>query len=1014
MSKALSTGIQLADAGREDNRHDLPCAQHRILFPEELPVSAYTHLNFAFASINPSTFEIAPASESDVKLYSRLTNLKTANPGLQVWISIGGWTMNDPDQPTASTFSDLAGSTANQQRFFSSLISFMTTYGFDGVDVDWEYPGADDRSGRPEDFANYPTFLRNLRNAFHAAGHNYGVTITCPSSFWYLQHFDIVALEKEVDWFNMMMYDLHGTWDSTDVWTGPYVKAHTNMTEIDASLKLLWRNNINPAKVVLGLGFYGRSFKLKNPSCATAGCEFSGGAPAGPCTGEAGTLGYTEIMGEIASGAKPVLDSAAAAQILVYGGDNWVSFDDATTLKMKIDYANKVCLGGTMVWAASLDDTSGSAASALSSATGQIGKSNIGIVIPNNALSICVWTKCAEACPAGFSMANNDNGLPLSYSTAGCPPPDGKIIARRFCCPITDMPTCNWRGRDESSSICNGQCQSGEITVATAQTILGGQLNFCPLGGQLALCCTSTRSTSQFNQCTWAGSPPLCALFSDDAASCPSGQVSLTETLRGDGGSQACTRGYRSLCCPNPPPFTNCQWYQNAFHGICTPGCPSGKISLAVDGGEARCASGQGSYCCDYKQAVTNSNDPQVLAFADVVSAWISNPVCNANDPFGDINDLGRRDVSDHDLPRRAPKSVDNVFMTNALLPVLGIGLGLFSQRQRAMQQVWDNSIAQAPPEFRGLTTLNLQTYLSQSQADPADDLSMIFCMSPSGFAGVVQRIAAQTQVCEVVRGVSKREFSPSKRNTDLSKRRFSPAMTLDVARIPTAGRLISRIVSSSLRPEYFRWFQFGVQDEFELEIVYLLGLNPGQIDTSLQQTPDQNFAVIHIHINGGNANNGGLGIGQINIRHGTRIGRTTGGQWRVETVAQHGVEIFSCPNRFPSILAYRPNGLPRRQWPNDAGGQLMEQFIDHLNGLDATLTGMFEGHSPSLLLRDGSQAPVLGPHGEPQYVINQATSRWTAPNTRTASFEPGSLRIYDPRFRGDLPPNMFTNDFIG
>jgi len=67
-----------------------------------------------------------------------------------------------------------------------------------------EYPVASDRSGRPEDFANYPKFLANIRSAFAASGHNWGISITLPSSFWYLQNFDIVNLEPVVDWFNVM------------------------------------------------------------------------------------------------------------------------------------------------------------------------------------------------------------------------------------------------------------------------------------------------------------------------------------------------------------------------------------------------------------------------------------------------------------------------------------------------------------------------------------------------------------------------------------------------------------------------------------------------------------------------------------------------------------------------------------------------------------------------------------------------------------------------------------------
>ncbi len=118
---------------------------------------------------------------------------------------------------------------------------------------------AEERSGTTADFQNYPTFLQNLRTAMGSSGHHYGLSITIPTSYWYMRNFDIVAITRVIDWFNVMSYDLHGTWDSTDKYIGSIVGAHTNLTEIDLALDLLWRNNINPSQVVLGLGLYGRS-----------------------------------------------------------------------------------------------------------------------------------------------------------------------------------------------------------------------------------------------------------------------------------------------------------------------------------------------------------------------------------------------------------------------------------------------------------------------------------------------------------------------------------------------------------------------------------------------------------------------------------------------------------------------------------------------------------------------------------------------------------------------------------
>lgn len=168
-----------------------------------------------------------------------------------------------------------------------------------------------------------------------------------------------------------MSYDLHGTWDSTNKFLGSYIAAHTNLTEINIALSLLWRNNINPGNVVLGLGFYGRSFTLADPSCTTAGCVFTSGASGGQCTQSVGTLSYAEIQRIIAQGATVTKDDNAAVKMVVYNTNQWVSYDDEETLKMKVDYANAHCLGGTMVWAASTDDAKGSAASSLSKETGR-------------------------------------------------------------------------------------------------------------------------------------------------------------------------------------------------------------------------------------------------------------------------------------------------------------------------------------------------------------------------------------------------------------------------------------------------------------------------------------------------------------------------------------------------------------------------------------------------------------------------------------------------------------------
>ncbi|GAM90479.1 hypothetical protein ANO11243_085230 [Dothideomycetidae sp. 11243] len=151
-----------------------------------------------------------------------------------------------------------------------------------------------------------------------------------------------------------MAYDLHGTWDAQSKFVGPYIAPHTNLTEIDLALDLLWRAGVDSSKVVLGQGWYGRSFTLKDPSCSTPNgvCQFTGGAAAGPCSQASGILDYQEIANVITQyKLTPTWDHTAGVKWIHWNSNQWVSYDDGDTFKQKRDLANERCLGGLMVWA---------------------------------------------------------------------------------------------------------------------------------------------------------------------------------------------------------------------------------------------------------------------------------------------------------------------------------------------------------------------------------------------------------------------------------------------------------------------------------------------------------------------------------------------------------------------------------------------------------------------------------------------------------------------------------------
>lgn len=116
--------------------YNRPCD---TLHPSQLDTKLWTHLNYAFALINPEDNTIATMNSWDEEFYRAFTDLKKKKPSLKCYISVGGWDAG------GKVFSNMAKSAESRKTFIQSTIKFMEKYSFDGIDIDWEYPVAEDR-----------------------------------------------------------------------------------------------------------------------------------------------------------------------------------------------------------------------------------------------------------------------------------------------------------------------------------------------------------------------------------------------------------------------------------------------------------------------------------------------------------------------------------------------------------------------------------------------------------------------------------------------------------------------------------------------------------------------------------------------------------------------------------------------------------------------------------------------------------------------------------------------------
>lgn len=113
-------------------------APHIPRLTDDIPVNVLTHVNYAFAYIDPKTFEITTMDASvPSSTIDDVADLKKYKPSLEIFLSLGGWTFSDNDTATQPVFGNIARSSTNRKTFAQILLKFLNAYGFDGVDVDW-------------------------------------------------------------------------------------------------------------------------------------------------------------------------------------------------------------------------------------------------------------------------------------------------------------------------------------------------------------------------------------------------------------------------------------------------------------------------------------------------------------------------------------------------------------------------------------------------------------------------------------------------------------------------------------------------------------------------------------------------------------------------------------------------------------------------------------------------------------------------------------------------------------